>query len=257
MKAVGDAIRIISPGLPNWYDLVTISVECPSGASHAFYPRLMSFDSRQRTRSRILVADDHAIVVEGICAILEKSYEVVGVAKDGRELLAKASLLKPDALVVDVNMPLLNGFDAALKVKESLPKIGLVFLTMLDDRNLAAAALEIGAVGYVLKSAAGTELLKAISEVLLGRSYVTPSLKPDNWAVQKERAQQFSRDLSPRQREVLQLLAEGRPMKEVASILSVSEKTVNFHKYHLMHVFNLKNNTDLVLFALNQGLISR
>lgn len=217
----------------------------------------MSTDEPRRTKLRILVADDHAVVIEGILSILEGSHEVVGVAKDGRELLEKAALLKPDVVIADVNMPLLNGFDAAKGVRKVLPNVKLVFLTMSDDRNLAAAALNLGPVGYVLKNTPASELLKAISETVRGRSYVTPKLRPENWAVQKERAEQFSQELTPRQREVVQLLAEGRPMKEVASILNVSEKTVNFHKYHVMKVFDLRNNADLVLFALKEGLISR
>ena len=209
------------------------------------------------TRPRVLLADDHAVVVEGICAILEKTYEVVGIAKDGRELLTKAAQLKPDLIIVDVGMPSLNGFDAAQQVLKALPKVKLVFLTMMENPNMAAAALNLGPVGYVLKDSAACELLKAISEILSGRSYVTPKLRPENWAEQEKRAQQFSKVLSSRQREVLQLLAEGRPMKEVADILGVSEKAVCFHKYNLMRTLNLRNNTDLVVFALNEGLISR
>jgi DNA-binding NarL/FixJ family response regulator len=127
---------------------------------------------------------------------------------------------------------------------------------MKDDPNLAAAALNLGTIGYVLKHSAASELLKAISEVLRGKSYVTPKLKPENWAVREARAQQFSKSLTPRQREVLQLLAEGRPMKEIADILKVSEKTIMFHKYHIMESFNLTSNAELVLFALKNGLIS-
>jgi DNA-binding NarL/FixJ family response regulator len=212
-------------------------------------------DSRQ-IRARILVVDDHELVVDGICSILRNNYEIVGVAADGRELLDKAPKVKPDVIVLDICMPLLNGLDAARHLKEFLPKLKFVFLTMRDDRNLAAAALKLGPVGFVLKHSAASELQKAISEILLGKSYVTPKLRPDDWAVGEERAKQFSKELSPRQREVLQLLAEGRPMKEVANILSVSEKTVNFHKYHMMQTFDLRNNADLVLFALKQGLIS-
>jgi DNA-binding NarL/FixJ family response regulator len=202
------------------------------------------------------VVDDHALVVEGICSILKDTYEIVGVAADGRKLLEKAPKLKPDVIVLDICMPLLNGLDAARHLKEFLPKIKFVFLTMRDDRNLAAAALKLGPVGFVLKHSAASELQKAISEILLGKSYVTPKLRPDDWMVGEERAKSFSKELSPRQREVLQLLAEGRPMKEVASILSLSEKTVNFHKYHMMQTFDLRSNADLVLFALKQGLIS-
>jgi DNA-binding NarL/FixJ family response regulator len=153
-------------------------------------------------------------------------------------------------------MPLMNGLDAAIQLKKLLPSAKVVFLTMKDDPNLAAAALNLGAVGYVLKHSAASELLEAISAVLRGKSYVTPKLRPENWAVRETRARHFSKSLTPRQREVLQLLAEGRPMKEIADILKVSEKTIMFHKYHIMETFNLKSNAEVVLFALKNGLIS-
>jgi DNA-binding NarL/FixJ family response regulator len=206
-------------------------------------------------RPRILIADDHSIVAEGVRSLLEKNYEVIGVVQDGRQLLVDAAKLKPDVIVLDIGMPLLNGLDAAERLKLSLPNAKLVFLTMKDDPNLAAAVLNLGAVAYVLKHAAASELLQAISEVLQGKSYVTPKLRPENWAVRASRARQFSKELTPRQQEVLQLLAEGRPMKEIADILKVSEKTVMFHKYHVMESFNLKNNAELVLFALKRHLI--
>ena len=208
------------------------------------------------TRARILIADDHSVVAEGLRSLLEKKYKVIGIVRDGRELLTEAPNLNPEVIVLDIGMPLLNGLDAAERLKSILPNVKLVFLTMKDDPNLAAAALKLGNVGYVLKHAAASELLKAVSEVLQGKSYVTTKLRAENWAVRETRARQFSKDLTPRQQEVLQLLAEGRPMKEVAHILKVSEKTVMFHKYHIMHSFNLKNNAELVLFALKRNLIS-
>ena len=207
-------------------------------------------------RSRVLIADDHSVVAEGLRSLLEKKYEVVGIVPDGRELLVQAPELKPDVIVLDIGMPLLNGLDAAERLLSSLPQIKFVFLTMNDDPNLAAAALKLGAVGYVLKHTAASELLKAVSEVLQGRSYVTAKLRAENWAVREARARDFSKELTRRQQEVVQLLAEGRPMKEVAAILKVSAKTVMFHKYRIMQSFNLKNNADLVLFALKRHLIS-
>jgi len=207
-------------------------------------------------RPRVLIADDHSIVAEGLCSLLEKSCDVIGIVGDGRELLVEAHKLQPDVIVLDIGMPLLNGLDAAERLRPSLPTTKFVFLTMKDDANLAAAALNMGPVGYVLKSAAASELLKAVSEVLQGRPYVTQKLRPENWAVREARARQSSKALTPRQQEVLQLLAEGRPMKEIAAILKVSEKTVMFHKYHIMASFNLKNNSELVLFALKRHLIS-
>jgi len=211
---------------------------------------------QSRNRPRVLIADDHSVVAEGLRSLLEKKYDVVGMVANGRELLAEAPKLKPDVIVLDIGMPLLNGLDAAARLSSSVPQTKFVFLTMKDDRNLAAAALKLGAVAYVLKHAAASELLKAVSEVLQGRSYVTSKLRAENWAVRDARAQQFSKELTPRQQEVLQLLAEGRPMKEIAGILKLSEKTVMFHKYHIMESFNLKNNAELVLFALKHHLIS-
>jgi DNA-binding NarL/FixJ family response regulator len=211
--------------------------------------------SRSTTRPRILIADDHSIVAEGVRSLLEKNFEVIGVVQDGRQLLVDALKLKPDIIVVDIGMPLLNGLDAAERLKLSLPDTKLVFLTMNDDPNLAAAALDLGPVGYVLKHAASSELLQAIFEVLQGKSYVTSKLRPENWSVRASRARQFSKKLTPRQQEVLQLLAEGRPMKEIAGILKLSEKTVMFHKYQVMDSFNLRSNAELVLFALKRHLI--
>lgn len=209
-----------------------------------------------KERPRILIADDHNVVAESLRSLLEKNYDVVGVVQDGRQLLAEAPKLKPDVFVIDIGMPQLNGLNAAERLKQDAPDAKFVFLTMYDDPNLAAAALSLGAVGYVLKSAALQELLTAISDVLEGKSYITPKLRPENWAVQEERARQFSKDLTPRQQEVLQLLAEGRPMKEVAYILKISERTVMFHKYHIMQAFNIKNNAELVIFAAKRHLIS-
>jgi DNA-binding NarL/FixJ family response regulator len=212
---------------------------------------------RLTARTRILLADDHTMMNEGLRSLLvENNQDVVGVVGDGRALLAAAPALNPDVVIVDISMPLMNGLDAAIKLRQLLPQVRIVFLTMKDDPNLAAAVLGLGPVGYVLKHSAASELLTAIAEVMHGRPYVTPRLKPENWAVREARAQQFAKELTPRQREVLQLLAEGRPMKEVGGILNVSEKTVMFHKYHIMRSFNLKNNADLVLLALKQGLIS-
>jgi DNA-binding NarL/FixJ family response regulator len=208
------------------------------------------------SKVRVLIADDHSIVADGLRSILEKSHEVVGVVRDGQELLTTAPSVKPDVIVLDISMPLLNGLDAAERLRLTLPNVKFVFLTMKDDPNLAAVALNLGAIGYVLKKDATSELQKAISEVLQGRPYVTQKLRPENWAEQEARARQFSKDLTPRQEEIVQLLAEGRPMKEIAGILNVSEKTVEFHKYHIMQAFNLKSNADIVLFAVKRHLIS-
>jgi len=207
-------------------------------------------------RLRLLVADDHAMFAEALRAFLEKTYTVVGVVLDGRAMMDAAVRLRPDVIVLDVGMPLLNGLEAARRTRTQLPNVKFVFLTMYHDPNLAAAALELGAVGFVLKDSAGQELLKAIDHVLRGQSYLTPKMRAEDWVQSKTRAKQFSKEMTPRQREVVQMLAEGRPMKEVAGLLNLSEKTVEFHKHHIMEVFNLKSNADLVLFALKRGLIS-
>jgi len=209
-----------------------------------------------RIRARVLIADDHSIVADGLRSVLEKSCDVIGIVQDGRQLLIEAPKLKPDVIVLDIGMPFLNGLDAAERLKPLLPGVKFVFLTMKDDPNLAAAALNLGAVGYVLKHSAVSELLKAVSDVLQGKSYVTRKLRAQDWAVREARAQQLSKDLTPRQKDVLQLLAEGRRTKEIAGILNVSERTVMFHKYHIMQSFNLKSNADLVLLAIKHHLIS-
>jgi len=210
----------------------------------------------QTSRPRILIADDHAMFAETVGLMLEKAYTVVGTVSDGRALISATMKLNPDLVVLDVGMPFLNGFDAARRIREQLPKLKLVFLTMHEDPNLAAAALELGCIGFVLKHSAGSELLKAIENVLRGFSYVTPKLKADHW-LNKQRAQQFFRQLNARQREVLQLCAEGHSIKEIAWQLHLSEKTVEFHKRQIMHGHNIKSNAGLVLFALDQRLIMR
>lgn len=207
-------------------------------------------------RPRVLLADDHQMVAEGIRMLLQSSCEVVGVVADGRALLKEAPKLMPDVIVLDVAMPFLNGLDAAKRLKPLLPDTKFVFLTMNNDPNLAAAALRLGPIGYVLKHSAAAELQHAISEVLQDRSYLPVNLRPENSVIRDARARQLSKDLTPRQQEVLQLLAEGRAIKEVAAILKVSEKTIMFHKYQIMQSHNLHNNAELVLFALKRHVIS-
>ena len=207
------------------------------------------------SRPRILIADDHAIFAEALCSYLEKTFTVVGVVADGRAMVNETIRLRPDVIVTDVSMPLLNGLEAARRIREQAPSVKFVFLTMHDDPNLAAAALELGPVAFVLKRTGGLELLKAIEHILHGRTYLTPTLKAADWVVAKARARQFSKDLTKRQRDVVQLFAEGRPIKEIAAILLLSEKTVEFHKHHIMEAFNITNNADLVLFGVKRGLI--
>lgn len=209
-----------------------------------------------RPRPHFLIADDHAIFAESLRLYVEKKYTVIGLVNNGGSLVEEALRLRPDVIIVDVAMPFLNGLDAARRIRKQAPNIRLVFLTMQDDPNLAAAALELGPVAFVLKQCAGTELLKAIDHVLRDKPYLTPKLRAEDWVAARERAQQFSKELTPRQREVVQLFAEGRSMKQIADVLHLSEKTVEFHKHHIMQSFNLKSNPDLVLFALRHGLIA-
>jgi DNA-binding NarL/FixJ family response regulator len=206
--------------------------------------------------SRILVADDHEIFAEMLCKYLERTFTVIATVADGLAMLKQAVRLKPDVVVADVAMPLLNGLDAARRIREQVPKVKFVFLTMYEDANLAAAALELGRVSFVLKCCGGREILKAIDETLHGRSYVTPKVRAEDWVAARTRARQFSTDLTDRQRQVVQLFAEGRHVKEIAGVLNLSDKTVEFHRHHIMEAFNLKSNADLILFALKKGLVS-
>jgi DNA-binding NarL/FixJ family response regulator len=208
------------------------------------------------TGPRLLIADDHAMFAEALRVYLEKTFTVVGVVMDCLAMVAEAMRLRPDVIVVDVGMPLLNGLDAARKIEEQLRNIKFVFLTMRDDPNLAAAALELGPIGFVLKHSPGQELLKAVDRVMHGKPYITPKLRAEDWVATKARARQFSRKLTQRQGEIVQLLAEGKPMKQIAGLLKLSEKTVEFHKHHIMEAFNLRSNAAVVLFALKERLIS-
>jgi len=167
------------------------------------------------SRPRILIADDHAIFAEALRVYLEKTFSVIGAVADGRAMVQEAIRLRPDVIVADFAMPLLNGLDAARRIREHVPTARFVFLTMHDDVNLAAAALELGRVGFVLKSSCGQELLKAIEEIVRGRSYLTPRLRAENWFDAKVRARQFSKEMTKRQRDVVQLFAEGGPSKRL------------------------------------------
>lgn len=206
-------------------------------------------------RPHFLIAEDHKIFAEALRIFLEKTYFVAGVVVDGRAMVKEANRLRPDVIVVDVSMPLLNGLDAATRIQAQAPQTKFVFLTMRDDPNLAAAALELGPIGFVLKHSAGQELLKAIGHVLQGKPYVTPKLRAEDWVATKNRARQFSTEMTPRQQEIVKLYAEGRSLKEIAAVLGLSKKTVEFHKHHIQEAFNLRSNADVVLYAVKQGLI--
>ena len=207
------------------------------------------------TRPRILMADDHLILLEAFKALLEPEYEVVGTVTDGRTLLEEFARLTPDVVLLDVAMPLLNGLDAGRHLKAQRPSVKLIYLTMNPDPDLASEALRLGASGYVLKSSAVQELTQAIDEALRGRSYITPLITRD--VVGSLIRQRTSRqELTSRQREVLQLLAEGKSMKEVAAILDLTPRTVAFHKYKMMEQLRLKTSAELVKFAVQQGMVA-
>jgi DNA-binding NarL/FixJ family response regulator len=210
-------------------------------------------------RSTVLIADDHAVVVEGLRRILDRpEFDVVGVANNGRELLRAAVELRPDVIVSDVAMPLLNGIDAAREIHKQHRKTKIIFLTMHPEPAYARAALASGASAYVLKSAAGEELINAIRTTLGGGTYVSKSI-----AETLERAQQIrpanginpAEALTSRQREVLQMLAEGKQVKEIAAILGLSAKTVEFHKYRIMDVLGFRTVVDLARYAQKHGIV--
>ena len=214
----------------------------------------------KRPRPRILLADDHRIVAEGLRGLLEPEFELVGIVENGRELLAAAEELKPDLIIADISMPLLNGIDAVRQIRKTNADIKVVFLTMHPDAVYAASALEAGALGYVLKHSAPSELITAIQSALRGETYVTPLLADELMQFDKGRSDQSCDVLSnvtPRQREVLQLLAEGRSAKEIASILNISARTVEFHKYRMMDALGLKTVAELIRYAIKHGIVSR
>jgi DNA-binding NarL/FixJ family response regulator len=205
-------------------------------------------------RARIMLADDHTILLEAFKALLEPEFEVVGMVSDGRALLAECSRLNPDVVLVDIAMPLLNGLDAGRQLKAQRRSLKLIYLTMNADPDLAGEALRLGASGYLLKTSPASELKQAIHEVLRGRSYLTPLITRDVVGALIDH-----RDgpvLTSREREVLQLLAEGRSMKEAGSILNVAPRTVAFHKYRMMERLRLKTSAELVQFAVKQGVVS-
>ncbi len=209
-------------------------------------------------KARILLADDHTLVAEAFKRLLEPEFDVVATVANGRELLRAATELKPDLALIDLNMPLLNGLDAGAQLKEMNPGAKIIVLTMTEDADIAEEAMKKWASGYLLKKSAGSELLKAVREVLEGRLYVTPAVKFEQieCAATREIKSKNGKELTARQREVLQLLAKGHTMKEVAAILHVATRTVAFHKYRIMEEFRLENNSELLRFALKQKLVN-
>jgi len=210
-------------------------------------------------RARILIADDHTLVAELCKRLLEMEFEVVGIVGNGRDLVRAAAQLKPDVIVVDVAMPVLNGLDAGEQVKEMWPAIKLIFLTMNPDPQVAAEAFRRGGSAYLLKTCASAEMVVAVREVLRGKTYMSRTIPKDT--VNYLRGQDWRRAegeerLTERQREVLQLLAEGKVMKEVGSILNMTTRTVAFHKYRIMEVLGAKSNADLVRYAVRKHMVA-
>jgi DNA-binding NarL/FixJ family response regulator len=209
------------------------------------------------TRPRVLLADDHRLFREACAQLLEADCDVVGAVADGRAALAEAPRLLPDIVILDVAMPLLNGLDAARQLRRVMPEVRLIFLTMSEDSDVAAEAFRAGASGYLLKNSAASELLQAIREVSQGRSYLTPLVTRgvvDALLARHEPAGK-SPELSLRQREVLQLLAEGRTMKEIAHALKITPRTVAFHKYAMMELLGVKSSAELVQYALKLHIL--
>ena len=206
--------------------------------------------------TRVLLADDHTLVLGALEKLVSEECEVVGQVSDGRALVAAAEELKPDVIVLDISMPLLNGVEAARQIKQKLKNVKLVFLTMNEDADLAAEAFRAGASAYLLKRSATSELPLAIREVMQGRSYVTPLVTEGlvESLLQPE-PRKPAHELTPRQREVLQLLAEGRSMKEVASVLNLTPRTVAFHKYRMMERLDIKTTAELVQFAIREHIL--
>jgi DNA-binding NarL/FixJ family response regulator len=212
-----------------------------------------------RNRPRIMIADDHTLVADACRKLLETDYDVVATVGDGRSLVRIAATLKPQVIIIDVGMPLLNGLDAGQQIKQLLRSVKLVFFTMSQDADLAAEAFRRGASAYLLKTCAASELTIAVREVLKGKSYLSPAIAKDTvdflLRQDKELIDEGQR-LTERQREVLQLIAEGKSMKEVANVLNVATRTVAFHKYRIMEVLHAKSNAELVQYAIRNHVIA-
>ena len=207
-------------------------------------------------RPRVLLADDHALILGAFEKLLADDCEVVGQVADGRALVAAADRLKPDVIVLDISMPLLNGLEAARQIKQRLRHVKLVFLTMNEDPDLAAEAFRSGASAYLSKRSAVSELTTAIREVMQGRTYITPLVAEGLVGSLINADERLpSQELTPRQREVLQLLAEGRSMKEVASVLDLTPRTVAFHKYQMMKQLRVKTTAELIQYAVRHHIV--
>ena len=208
-------------------------------------------------KTRVLLADDHTLVAEGLKSLLKDPFDLVGVVHDGRALLESAEQLRPDVIVTDISMPLLNGLDAVKQIRARHPETRVIILTMHKDTHLAASAFRAGVSGYLLKISPGEELVKAIREVAQGRSYVTTLLAKDliNLLMDNNAPRENESPLTPRQREVLQLIAEGRTMKEVANVLKISPRTAESHKYDIMQALSVQTTAELIQCAMRMHLV--
>ena len=209
-------------------------------------------------RPRILLADDHRMLLDALKGLLEPRYQVVDLVGDGRSLLKAAEKLRPDIIVLDIAMPQLNGLDSARQLKRSMPGVKLIFMTMNEDPYLVGEAFRAGASGFLLKQAAGLELNEAIAAVLKGKSYVSPSAAKglDNISLREPRNREHTPEPTARQQEVIQLLAEGRTMKEIAGLLFITTRTVAAHKYSAMETLQIKTSAELVQYAIKRRMIS-
>jgi DNA-binding NarL/FixJ family response regulator len=208
--------------------------------------------------TRVILADDHVLMLDALKNLLEPEFEVVGTFADGRALVEAAPQLKPDVIVLDIGMPLMNGLNAGQRLKRLIPAVKLIYVTMNQDQDMAAEAFRLGAKGYLLKHSAASELVDAIRQVVRGGSYVTPLMTEDvvGSLTNHFKNLKSTNYLTLRQKEVLQLLAEGRSMKEAAFILNVSPRTVAFHKYTMMDHLHIKTSAELVQYAMNSQLVA-
>lgn len=209
-------------------------------------------------RVRILLADDHTLFCSLLRDLLEPEYEVVGSVRDGRELLEAAASLSPDVVLADIGMPSLNGLDAGKRLKQARPELKLIYLTMNNNVEYAREALRAGASAFVLKNALSSELLQAIRDALRGVSYVAPEIRKamTKTFIRDPKAVNRPQHLTDRQREVLQMLAEGRSLGEIADLLQISYRTVRFHKLRIMEELGISTSSDLVRYAIKHGMIS-
>jgi len=209
-------------------------------------------------RPRIILADDHTLLLDALKKLIEPEFEVVGTFTDGLKLVEAALKLHPNVVVLDIGMPLMNGLTAGQELKQKLPLVKLVYITMNQDPDLAGEAFRLGASAFLLKQSAGCELLQALREVVRGGYYITPLLTKDMEGsfLQNLKGRNSKSSLTLRQKEVLQLLAEGRPMKEVAFLLNLSLRTVAFHKYTIMDRLHIKSNAALIEYAMRSALLA-